>query len=185
MNIKNISEIKYSIQNILKKNSQSKDFKKIKQRNLFRIVKMKTKDNKLPSFEMGISNNKKIEPDKIRRKRADSSIKLKTIRVVVPHHDKDKDNNKDNYNKDDSDIDRNNPNDENKKHYYTINHENTTTIENENGVGMIDKYDKHEANKIISGLKNAKPNHKIKIYDTYKIKEKEKEKENEEDKKEN
>jgi hypothetical protein len=181
INLKNISEIKYSIQNILKKNSQSKDFKKIKQRNLFRIVKMKTKDNKLPSFEMGISNNKKIEPDKIRRKRADSSIKLKTIRVVVPHHDKDKDNNKDNYNKDDSDIDRNNPNDENKKHYYTINHENTTTIENENGVGMIDKYDKHEANKIISGLKKVKPNHKIKIYDTYKIKEKEKEKENEEE----
>jgi hypothetical protein len=181
INLKNISEIKHSIQNILKKSSQSKDFKKIKQSNLFRIVKMNSKDKKLPSFEMGISNNKQIEPDKIRRKKDDSSIKLKTIRMVVPPHDKDKDNNKDNNDKDDTDIDLNNQNDENKKHYYTINHENTTTIENENGTGNIDKYDKHEANKIIGGLKKIKPNHKIKIYDTYKVKEKEKEKEKEEE----
>ena len=86
INIKNISEIKQSIQNILKRNNQSKDVKRIKQRNLFKVVKMKSKDKKLPSFEMGLSSNKKILPEKIRGIRADSSIKLKTIHVVVPSY---------------------------------------------------------------------------------------------------
>ena len=86
INIKNISEIKQSIQNILKRNNQSKDVKRIKQRNLFKVVKMKSKDKKLPSFEMGLSSNKKLLPEKIRGKRADSSIKLKTIHVVVPSY---------------------------------------------------------------------------------------------------
>ncbi len=166
INLKNISEIKQSIQNILKRNNQSKDVKRIKQRNLFKVVKMKSKDTKLPSFEMGLSRNKKILPEKIRGNGADSSIKLKTIHVVVPPPpDSDKE----------GDNENNNDNDESKKHYYTLDHENKTTIEN---------YDKHEANKVISGLKKIKQNHKIKVYDTYIVKDKEKDKEKEKEKEE-
>ena len=162
INLKNINTIRQSIQNILKKN-QSKEIKQIKQRNnnnLFNIIKITSNESPIQSLENEKTKNLKLIQNKLKFKKAASSLKLKSINIV---HDNDNDINK--------------INDENKNRFFTINNENT--IENENVMKSFDKYDKHETNKIINSLKKIKPNHKIKLYDTYKIKEKEKEKEKE------
>ena len=162
INLKNINTIRQSIQNILKKN-QSKEIKQIKQRNnnnLFNIIKITSNESPIQSLENEKTKNLKLIQNKLKFKKAASSLKLKSINIV---HDNDNDINK--------------INDENKNRFFTINNENT--IENENVMKSFDKYDKHETNKIINSLKKIKPNHKIKLYDIYKIKEKEKEKEKE------
>jgi len=161
INLKNINTIRQSIQNILKKN-QSKEIKQINQRNnnLFNIIKITSNESPIQSLGNEKTKNLKILQNKLKFKKAASSLKLKSINIV---HDNDNDINK--------------INDENKNHFFTINNENT--IENENIMKSLDKYDKHETKRIINSLKKIKPNHKIKLYDTYKKKEKEKEKEKE------
>ena len=145
IHLKNVNNIKDSMQNILKKSlSQSKEIKqgqKINNNNNLNTLKLFRNENPLNSKEIEgpkilktIQSNKNFDNS---FKRAFSNLKLKS-------------------------LDTKNDNSHNKNIFSSLNSEKTRN-----------SLDKYETNKIINSLKKIKPNHKIKFYDTYKIKESE------------
>ena len=148
IHLKNSSAIKQSTQNLsLKSQSNSKEIKQIKKRNNnLNSLKLITSDNPLHSVKLERQRNlQTIQSYKNfykGPKKGTSNLKLKTI----------------GYKND-------NP------HNIIMSEENKnrcSTISNENRRKSNDKY---EINNILNGLKKFKPNHKIKLYDTYKVKE--------------
>ena len=150
IHLKNVNNIKDSMQNILKKSlSQSKEVKQVEKRNN-NLNNLKIFTNENPQ------NSKEIERPKILKtiqsnknfdnsyKRAFSNIKIKSVHIK-------------------NDISPNPKLNENNKNRIS-------TINNESIRNSLDKY---ETNRILNSLKKLKPNHKIKLYDTYKIKENE------------
>ena len=150
IHLKNVNNIKDSMQNILKKSlSQSKEVKQIEKRNN-NLNNLKIFTNENPP------NSKEIERPKILKtiqsnknfdnsyKRAFSNIKIKSVHIK-------------------NDISPNPKLNENNKNRIS-------TINNESIRNSLDKY---ETNRILNSLKKLKPKHKIKLYDTYKIKENE------------
>ena len=150
IHLKNVNNIKDSMQNILKKSlSQSKEVKQIEKRNN-NLNNLKIFTNENPP------NSKEIERPKILKtiqsnknfdnsyKRAFSNIKIKSVHIK-------------------NDISPNPKLNENNKNRIS-------TINNESIRNSLDKY---ETNRILNSLKKLKPNHKIKLYDTYKIKDNE------------
>ena len=150
IHLKNVNNIKDSMQNILKKSlSQSKEVKQVEKRNN-NLNNLKIFTNENPP------NSKEIERPKILKtiqsnknfdnsyKRAFSNIKIKSVHIK-------------------NDISPNPKLNENNKNRIS-------TINNESIRNSLDKY---ETNRILNSLKKLKPNHKIKLYDTYKIKENE------------
>ena len=148
----NINNIKDSMQNILKKSfSQSKEIKQTQKNNNnnnLNTLKLFRNENPINSKEIeGAKILKTIQSYKNfnnSNKRVFSNLKLKLVDTK-------------------SGNSRNqNINENNKNRFSAINIENT-----------LNSLDKYETNKILNSLKKIKPNHKIKLYDTYKFKENE------------